>query len=177
MSYLALQYYELGDDEKNVRLGPVEQVNRHWKSAAIFSATILLASLSFNFHFSIQHSHASDLVYHVPSIYGTKISIHPMLHQLLNYIPAGLYRDMPTEIVKYTDYNSPNRTIENAAWDNPDLLPEHGFIALDDSWAASKSLPTGQRWPWNKSKGVYILTSSHELHCVVSPKSIHYTLR
>lgn len=79
---------------------------------------------------------------------------------------------MPTEILKHAEYDSPNRTIENAAWDNPDLLPEHGFIALHNTWAAAKGLPATQRWPWDNSKGIYILTSSHELHCVVSITSL-----
>ena len=94
----------------------------------------------------------------------------PSLHfyQLLNSSQADLYRDVFTAIVNESDYRSPNRTIENAAWSNSNLLPEHGFVALDDIWAASKDLPTTQRWPWDKKKGVYILTSSHELHCVVS---------
>ena len=91
-----------------------------------------------------------------------------VLDQLFTLLTAGLYQNVPTEIVEHTDYDSPNRTTENAAWDDPDLRPEHGFIALHDSWAAAKGLPATQRWPWDSTMGIYILTSSHELHCVVS---------
>lgn len=90
----------------------------------------------------------------------------------INFLTAGLYRNVPTEIVEHADYDSPNRTIENAAWDSPDLRPEHGFIALHDSWAAAKGLPATQRWPWDSTMGIYILTSSHELHYVVSITSL-----
>ena len=58
---------------------------------------------------------------------------------MLTLLTAGLYRNVPTEIVEHTDYNSPNRTIENAAWNNPDLLPEQGFVALHNSWALLKA--------------------------------------
>lgn len=177
MYYSLLRQYELEDDENKTRLASAEQARRHGKAAIIFLTMTLLTSLSLNFYFLLLHSRASELVYHLPSKYGTWLSVPPLLHKTLTFMPAGLYRDMPTEIVKYADYNSPNRTIENAAWDNTDLLPEQGFIALDDSWAASKGLPTSQRWPWDNSKGVYILTSSHELHCVVSHTSMPYTRR
>lgn len=94
---------------------------------------------------------------------------------MLTFLTAGLYRNVPTEIVEHTDYDSPNRTIENAAWDNPELRPEHGFIALQTSWADAKGLPATQPWPWDKTKGIYILTSSHELHCVVTISSLAST--
>lgn len=118
------------------------------KSMISWMAVALLVSLSFNVYNVMHYFQPRCYIDQVPSIY------------------AGLYRNVPTEILKHADYDSPNRTIENAAWDNPDLLPEHGFIALDDSWAAAKGLPATQRWPWDNTKGIYILTSSHELHCV-----------
>ena len=177
MYYSLLQQYELEDDGKNNRLASAEQERQYWKAAIISLTMTLLASLSLNFYFLLLQSRASESTYHLASKYGTWLLVRPLLHKMLTFMPASLYRDMPTEIVKYSDYNSPNRAIENAAWDNPDLLPEHGFIALDNSWAASKGLPTSQRWPWDKSKGVYILTSSHELHCVVGHASMLCTRR
>ena len=168
MYYSIAQQYDLDDDMKRLQLASVIRVPRLLKITALSLVITLLASLSLNIYYINQHSQTSEATKHVPSKYGIKLLIRPFLYYISTFIVASLYQDVPTEIVKHTDYNSPNRTIENAAWNNPDLLPEHGFIALDDFWSASKGLPTAQRWPWDKTKGVYILTSSHELHCVVS---------
>ncbi len=48
------------------------------------------------------------------------------------------------------------------------MEPWNGFLALDEDYVIAQDLPHSQRWPWDLSKGVYIMTSSHELHCVVS---------
>ena len=168
-TYSVVQQYDFDDvDEKELQPVSVQRAHQPWKTTVIsLTMTLLLTSLSFNIYGIIQHSQASESLNDAPSKYGTWLPSRSLLYEILTFMSAGLYRDLPTEIVEHTDYDSPNRTIENAAWDNPDLLPEHGFVALDDSWAASKDLPTTQRWPWDKNKGVYILTSSHELHCVV----------
>lgn len=61
-----------------------------------------------------------------------------------------------------------NRTVQDAAWGHVDVEPWNGFVALDEDYTIAEGLPHSQRWPWDSSKGVYIMTSSHELHCVVS---------
>lgn len=72
--------------------------------------------------------------------------------------------------VRNTIYDSTDRAVQDAAWGADALKPENGFIALDDEYSESVGLPHSQRWPWSDKKGVYILSSSHELHCVVSRK-------
>ncbi|MCJ1308626.1 hypothetical protein MMC25_002279 [Agyrium rufum] len=53
----------------------------------------------------------------------------------------------------------------NAVWEEKtDYSP--GIIALDDSYAKSMGLPRSQRFPWDKSKGIYVLNAYHNLHCV-----------
>ncbi|KAI1813601.1 hypothetical protein GGS20DRAFT_472733 [Poronia punctata] len=89
--------------------------------------------------------------------------------ELLAELPtqfAGLTRNIPTEILAHTDYDSVNRTIQDAAWGQVEVEPWNGFVALEEEYAMTKNLPHSQRWPWDLSKGVYILSSSHELHCV-----------
>lgn len=85
----------------------------------------------------------------------------------LNSVSAHLRYDVPTEIVHEVDYNSLNRTLQDAAWNHPALEPWSLFVALDEEYAISQDLPHSQRWPWDVSKGVYIPTVAHELHCVV----------
>ena len=81
---------------------------------------------------------------------------------------AHLRRNVATEIVAHSKYDSLNRTIQDEAWNDPDMEPWTLFLALDDDYAASKGLPYSQRWPWDHHKGVYIPIGAHELHCVVS---------
>ncbi|KAI1260707.1 hypothetical protein F5Y18DRAFT_244934 [Xylariaceae sp. FL1019] len=79
---------------------------------------------------------------------------------------AGLRWDKATEILADSDYSSINRTVQDAAWSDVDLEPWNGFLALDEDYTIAQGLPHSQRWPWDSLKGVYIMTSSHELHCV-----------
>ncbi|KAI0909851.1 hypothetical protein F4823DRAFT_409580 [Ustulina deusta] len=88
---------------------------------------------------------------------------------LLEELPtqfAGLRRNIPTEILSKSDFDNMNRTIQEAAWSHVDMEPWNGFLALDEDYVIAQDLPHSQRWPWDLSKGVYIMTSSHELHCV-----------
>ena len=41
------------------------------------------------------------------------------------------------------------------------------MIALPDDYIAQKSLHVSQRFPWDKTKGVYLLNGHHALHCTV----------
>ncbi|KAI2617255.1 hypothetical protein GGS26DRAFT_413406 [Hypomontagnella submonticulosa] len=79
---------------------------------------------------------------------------------------TSLRRNKPTEILSSSDFDSTNRTVQNAAWSHVDVEPWNGFVALDEDYTIAQGLPHSQRWPWDLSKGVYIMTSSHELHCV-----------
>ncbi|KAF2151844.1 hypothetical protein K461DRAFT_268950 [Myriangium duriaei CBS 260.36] len=89
--------------------------------------------------------------------------------QLLHGLPsryAQLPRNVPVEYVRSTDYGSLNRTIQDAAWNDPEVDPSVGFVALHDQLVMDLDLPRSQRWPWDSSKGVYGLQASHELHCL-----------
>lgn len=41
------------------------------------------------------------------------------------------------------------------------------MIALTDEFARSKNLRTSQRFPWDKSRGIYLINGYHKLHCLV----------
>ncbi|KAI1412057.1 hypothetical protein F5Y13DRAFT_200392 [Hypoxylon sp. FL1857] len=89
--------------------------------------------------------------------------------ELLDELPtqyAALRRNIPTEILSGSNFDSMNRTVQGAAWGHVDMEPWNGFIALDEDYVMAQGLPHSQRWPWDLSKGVYIMTSSHEIHCV-----------
>jgi hypothetical protein len=66
--------------------------------------------------------------------------------------------------VLLTDYASPNTTLANTLWHSINI--DNGVVALPDSFAASHNLRAAQRFPWDTSKGIYILHGFHNLHCL-----------
>lgn len=51
-----------------------------------------------------------------------------------------------------------------------------GIIALPDTYVEKMSLPPSRRFPWDETKGVYLLNSYHNLHCLVRPFYVVNTL-
>ncbi|KAF2151899.1 hypothetical protein K461DRAFT_322042 [Myriangium duriaei CBS 260.36] len=89
--------------------------------------------------------------------------------ELMSNLPtryAGLTRNVRTEIIDHTDHESTNRTLQDVAWSERDLQLGPGMVALEDQYASSLGLPHSQRYPWDHDKGVYVLMSTHELHCL-----------
>ena len=74
----------------------------------------------------------------------------------------GLQRNIPIAIPH------DDRTIDDPMWDEPELDYFNGFVALSDDFVAKKGLPSAMRYPWDKSKSIYVFHSYHSLHCVVS---------
>lgn len=59
-----------------------------------------------------------------------------------------------------------NQTITDPIWDA--VIPEIGLVALSEEFVKSKGLPEPQRWPWDHSKGIYLVNAYHNVHCLVS---------
>lgn len=70
--------------------------------------------------------------------------------------------------VARSDFDSTNRTIQDAVWDGADMKVWDTILALDEHYAINQGLPHSQRWPWDENKGVYIMHSTHHIHCTVS---------
>ena len=88
-----------------------------------------------------------------------------------NNLLAGLVKNQP---LVWTDdqgtpgspFTSENLTIADEAWNAPYLKPGNGIIALTDDYTRSMGLPPAQRWPWDSTKGIYVLNAHHQLHCL-----------
>lgn len=80
---------------------------------------------------------------------------------------AGLTRDVSIPWVHNTEYATTNLTEATNLWESIDF--DSGFIALPHDYAASKHLPKSQNFPWDQSKGIYVVNGYHSLHCLVSP--------
>ncbi|KAF2454429.1 hypothetical protein BDY21DRAFT_103594 [Lineolata rhizophorae] len=82
---------------------------------------------------------------------------------------AGLVRD--TEMVLEKTYVFENETEHNEFWENINV--DAGLVALSDEWVREHGLQLGQRFPWDDTKGIYVLEGFHSMHCL---KSIHDAL-
>ncbi|OTA55903.1 hypothetical protein K449DRAFT_452416 [Hypoxylon sp. EC38] len=145
-----------GSDTEEKDFLPIEPTHSsvRWRLDLLILSTVLVGSICFNVFF----------------IYRQFVKPWELLDELSTQF-AGLSRNVPTEILSGSNFDSMNRTIQDAAWNHVDIEPWNGFVALDENYALSQGLPHSQRWPWDLSKGVYIMTSSHELHCI---RTWHY---
>ena len=84
---------------------------------------------------------------------------------------AGLSRTIEEPYVRQTHYSSPNSTLQAQLWH--DINIDDGVVALSDTWVTAHNLRLAQRFPWDSSKGIYILHGYHNLHCL---KIVHIAL-
>ena len=69
------------------------------------------------------------------------------------------------EFMDDSPYASDNETLADELWDALNI--DHGVIALPDSYVENVNLPQSQRFPWDRSQGIYLLNAYHNLHCLV----------
>ncbi|KAI4129547.1 MAG: hypothetical protein LQ338_002183 [Usnochroma carphineum] len=79
---------------------------------------------------------------------------------------AQLEYNVPTPFEWHTDYNGEDQARANELWDALGTEIDSGFIAVSDEWAAEKDLLEAQRFPWDTSKGIYLVNGQHNLHCL-----------
>lgn len=80
---------------------------------------------------------------------------------------ANLGYNYPTPFQWHTEYNGDNQTLADELWEALGAEIDTGFIAVPDEWSAAKGLLEAQRFPWDTSKGIYLLNGQHNLHCLV----------
>ena len=89
---------------------------------------------------------------------------------------ASLSRHLTEPYYKKTPYSDSNNSIAASLWHGINI--DDGVIALSDDYVTSKGLLPAQRFPWDATKGIYILHGYHNLHCLVGPPSLTpFTLR
>ncbi|MCJ1383298.1 hypothetical protein MMC17_006411 [Xylographa soralifera] len=84
---------------------------------------------------------------------------------------ANLRLDLSRPMTHMTEYGGPNMTLTGPLWEAIEFDP--GLVALPYEWTDKKGLPRGQKFPWDTSKGIYVLNGYHNLHCL---KVIHLYL-
>ncbi|MCJ1236443.1 hypothetical protein MMC14_004424 [Varicellaria rhodocarpa] len=97
----------------------------------------------------------------VRSSFGTYIK--PLKIRKLICLEAGLERNVPRP---WIDFPVADEQQQEKLWNK--TLIDLGNIALADSYAQSMDLPRAQRFPWDSSKGIYLINAYHNLHCVIT---------
>ncbi|KAI1342869.1 hypothetical protein F5Y15DRAFT_428838 [Xylariaceae sp. FL0016] len=77
---------------------------------------------------------------------------------------ANMKRNREEPFVVVTPYSSDNETLQDQLWH--DINVDAAVIALSDEWASEHNLRAAQRFPWDQTKGIYILHGYHNLHCL-----------
>ncbi|KAI0480017.1 hypothetical protein F4859DRAFT_478153 [Xylaria cf. heliscus] len=77
---------------------------------------------------------------------------------------VGLERDSPIQIYPSTEYTSDNLSAVVPLWEK--LSGDLGVVALSEDYVKEKHLPHALRFPWDTTKGVYLLQGFHNLHCL-----------
>lgn len=71
-----------------------------------------------------------------------------------------------------TQFSSSDPAVANAAWDSYKI---NGFVALPHSWVSDLTRgegPFGRPMPSDPSKGIYVVDGMHQLHCLMSVRSL-----
>ena len=74
---------------------------------------------------------------------------------------------MPTPIYGSAEYGPVigTETERDRRWEALDI--SEGIIAMPDRVALNYDLPLSERFPWDQTKGVYLLEAHHNIHCLV----------
>lgn len=78
---------------------------------------------------------------------------------------ASLTRTLAQPYYTETPFGgNPNTTLEASLWYSIDI--DSGVISLPDTYTSSHSLHPAQRFPWDHTRGIYIVHGYHNLHCL-----------
>lgn len=103
------------------------------------------------------------------------LSIYPAIHVNYQEPPskyAQLTRSHKEPYVFLTEYATENETVQDQAWMS--ISDDIAVVALSDDFAGAHDLRKAQRFPWDHTKGLYILHGVHNLHCL---KNIYISLK
>ncbi|KAF2203995.1 hypothetical protein GQ43DRAFT_365551, partial [Delitschia confertaspora ATCC 74209] len=77
---------------------------------------------------------------------------------------AGLGLTTKQIYMQSTEYTDSNRTISDAAWEAIDTTPN--MISLDKEYSRKHNLADSVPFPWDQSKGLYVVKAFHQIHCL-----------
>ena len=97
---------------------------------------------------------------------GGSAALDGMERILLRWVLlAGVAGGVMRPFMINTDWSSKNTTRADELW--KDLAPNVGMVAIDNDVSRNMDLYSTEPFPWDSSKGVYMLEGYHSLHCLV----------
>ena len=84
---------------------------------------------------------------------------------------AGVTPGVMRPFVTNTEWSSENTTHADELWKA--LAPNVGMVAVDNDFGRKMDLYATEQFPWDQSKGIYMLEGYHSLHCLVGTNSLH----
>ena len=151
---MAKQEYQLLHQCENSQLSnPLSVKYKRLQVFLLVLATVFIISLSVNALQLLQ----SNLLTSPPHCAANASDVSRYTRNART-VPSSFYQD--------DVYTSHNRTIANAAWDGVKI--DLGLVALSDAFVEEHALLPSQRFPWDASKGIYVINAYHNLHCLVS---------
>ena len=79
---------------------------------------------------------------------------------------AGLSAELAIPWVQNTEFSTGNISEASKLWEAIDF--DSGVVALDLESMREEGIPQSQPFPWDHSKGLYIVNAYHSIHCLVS---------
>ena len=157
-----LEHYNGEDHCVGRRVGISMTIN----PAVCLLVVLLLVSVLFNAIF-LSHVRDASSASSCKSIYGECCVLASTAQPIFNTGTANLdVGTYPREIYPHQEYiDEANLTATSLAWEA--LSGDPGVVALRNDFVFAKKLPTAMRYPWDASKGVYLLQGFHNLHCTV----------
>ena len=145
-------------------LGPKDVLLPRWKAWTLIGT--LAISICLNISLLVRVVYIRDRVSSEPtSRYGTfEKTTLMVMQELMALVNLKYSQEIP--LPSDTQYcTTPNETHMDFLWETLEGLP--GLVALDANFVREKQLPATLEFPWDSSKGVYIVSSFHSLHCLV----------
>lgn len=130
---------------------------------------LLAISLLTNAGFLAEKLTTNPIIPEERSLYGTQLQSHSENTCQLttqNY-SAKLAKNIPKPFTHTTDYSSENLTLVQEQWDA--LSFDRGKVSFPLEIAAEMNLPSTQPFPWDPTRGIYLLNAHHNIHCLVRP--------
>ncbi|KAI5360382.1 Putative mycotoxin biosynthesis protein UstYa [Septoria linicola] len=153
---LAEDEYLLHNSED--RTGRCTRTACRWPLIAMLLASNLVFALGWGatlLHLANGSEHRADaIVLHPPS--GLNAA------QVIAQMPELPKR--PVQLHWYTAYSSPNDTETDILWNN--ISTAHGHIAVNHNTATAQDWLPSMPVPGSEDKGLYLLESYHQLHCL-----------
>ena len=140
-----------------------------WRSLSFgFTFLVLLLFLSIALNLLFVFKETRHAFFLGKTRFGTQLLALKLLTLALLrcLMSASLKWDSVQPYYEETPYSEEgNDTLASKLWYGIDI--DSGVIALSDDYVASQALSPAERFPWDPTKGIYIVHGYHNLHCLV----------